>query len=659
MFSASGFNWIGLFLLLLLWVGMVAVAFWLLDRLFPRIRRELDDRTATPLGPAPPLAEGIAQARPARAVAEAAPVAIPAAPPWLAAYWQATLRLIAPLLLFWLLSFALPAMFVAQLNQVQIFTGFPLGYYMGAQGSLIIFLLLIGIYIWRTHLLDRRYNLDLSPSDPEQQRFRRRLLRGYGLFTLLLVGLVLLLITLELAAGLPGQVIGWIFLLFTMGIYAVIGLRARSTSLDEYYVAGRRVPGVLNGLATGSDWMSAASFISMAGALWVLGYEGLAYILGWTGGYVLLALLLAPYLRKFGQYTVCDFVGARYEGSLPRLVAAVITIIICFTYVTAQVTGVGIIMSRFLGVNYFLGVVFGLAAVLLCSVLGGMQAVTWTQVAQGIIMVLAYLVPVTWLSLQLTGVPLPQLMYGQALAEIEQLEAAQGIAASYLSPFNDWSPWHFLALVLCLMFGTAGMPHILVRFYTVPGVRDSRRSVGWALAWICLIYFTAPAYAAFARWEMLQDVVGRPVAELPTWTTNWAQTGLLTIAGGPGGGPFHRRWPAAGDRLGSGPRHLLPHVQPQGGPTRTALAGAGARAGGGVPGGAHRTATAGHYCATGGLGLFAGCRLDLPRAGAGHLLEAGQQHRGRGGHAQWPGRHPRLHGADLRLPTAGAARHQP
>ena len=184
----------------------------------------------------------------------------------------------------------------------------------------------------------------------------------------------------------------------------------------------------------------------MAGTLWLLGYEGLAYIMGWTGGYVLLALLLAPYLRKFGQYTVPDFVAARYEGNRARVVAAIIGVIISFTYVTAQVTGIGIIMSRFLGVNYLAGVLIGLGAVLFCSYLGGMRAITWTQVAQCIILLIAYLVPVTILSLRSTGVPLPQIMYGEALQQITQLEAAQGITKSYVTPFNDWTPWNFLAL---------------------------------------------------------------------------------------------------------------------------------------------------------------------------------------------------------------------
>ncbi len=454
-------------------------------------------------------------------------------PSWLRAYWHSSQRIIAPLLLIWLASAILPAILAPWLNQIEILTGFPLGYYMGSQGALIIFIILIFTYAWRMARLDRRYKLEAAPVSTGERRYRRTLWRFYAMFTLVFVAIALFLGVMEVVNNLAPVVIVWTFLFLTLGGYAVIGLRVRARTLDDYYVAGRRVPGILNGLATGSDWMSAASFISMAGALWLLGYEGLAYLIGWTGGFVLLALLLAPYLRKFGAYTIPDFIGARYPGTLPRVVAAITSVIISFTYVTAQVTGVGIIMSYFLGTNYMFGVIVGLAAVLFCSFFGGMKAVTWTQALQGVIMIIAYLVPVTWLSLRLTGIPLPQLMYGEALRNIALLEEAQGIAQSYVAPFNDWTSWNFIALMLCLMLGTAGMPHILVRFYTVPSVRESRSSVGWALVWIALLYFTAPAYAAFSRWEILQDVVGRSVAELPSWAENWARTGLLNIADDP------------------------------------------------------------------------------------------------------------------------------
>lgn len=522
--------WLNIFQLFLIIGGSLAASLFLLDRLFPPITRIHDSRAA-PIGSTAPLPETdelTATVERGTTTPTRRSRTLPVAPAWLNAYWRTNVRWIAALLMAWLLSFSLPALLADLLNQVSILTGFPLGYYMGAQGALLIFVALTVIYAWRMQRLDRQYGLN-APESSASRRYRLRLLRSYGAFAaglLVFVGGVGLI---DVYFDVPAGVIGWSFLLLTIGIYAVIGIRARTERLDDYYVAGRRVPGVLNGLATGSDWMSAASFISMAGALYLLGYEGLAYITGWTGGYVLLVLLLAPYLRKFGQYTIPDFIGARFPGSASRVVAALISIVICFTYVTAQVTGVGIIMSRFLGVNYFFGVVIGLSAVLLCSYLGGMKAITWTQGVQGIILVVAYLVPVTWIAFQLTGVPLPQLMYGEALRNIELLEQAQGIQ-SYIQPYNNWTVWNYLALTLCLMLGTAGMPHILVRFYTVPNVRQSRSSVSWALIWICVLYLTAPAYAAFSRWEILSEVVGRPVADLPDWAEGWAKTGLLTIA---------------------------------------------------------------------------------------------------------------------------------
>lgn len=386
--------------------------------------------------------------------------------------------------------------------------------------------------------------------------FRQKLVQTYGIFTGGFIIFTIVLLLLEIFFGLPTAFIGWVFLILTLGLYATIGIISRTKLLDEYYVAGRRVPALFNGMATGADWMSAASFISMAGSLWLLGYDGLAYIMGWTGGYVLLALLFAPYIRKFGQFTIPDFVGARFGGNKARVVAAIAAIIVSFTYVTAQVTGVGVIMSRFVGVDYTWGVIIGLSGVLVCSFLGGMKAVTWTQVAQYIILIVAYLIPVIFLSIQLTGFPIPELSYGQALQNIQRLEQEQGISKGYITPYNEGLsnksavdsakqigltpppaksvpplglPWDFMALTFCLMVGTAGLPHILIRFYTVPSVRESRVSVGWALFFIFLLYFTAPAYAAFSRWEILQNVVGKEVTTLPPWATNWAKTGLLGI----------------------------------------------------------------------------------------------------------------------------------
>jgi cation/acetate symporter len=537
----NSYTLLGLFQLLLIIGGSLAAALFVVNRLFPPMERTHDTRDARRPGGPPPPATAADPWPPPPSGAALVPAALPTAshtpvdyvaPNWLDVYWRANLRLIIPLLLIWLLGFTLSALLAPVLNRFSVLTGFPLGYYIHSQGALIVFVALTVIYAWAMRRLDQRFGLDPTES-PQQRTYRRRLITGYSIFGLGFAAMVVVTGALDAALDLPPTMIGWFFLLFTIAVYAVIGLRARTERLDEYYVAGRRVPALLNGLATGSDWMSAASFISMAGALFLLGFEGLAYITGWTGGFVLLVLLLAPYLRKFGQFTIPDFIGARYPGAGTRVLSAVICIVISFTYLTAQVTGIGIIMSRFLGINYLLGVVVGLSAVLLCSFLGGMRAITWTQGVQGIIMVFAYLVPVTWLSLTLTGVPLPQLMYGEALRNVMALEAAQGISSSYIEPFNDWTPLNFIALSLCLMLGTAGMPHILVRFYTVPTVHASRSSVAWALGWICVLYLTAPAYAAFSRWEILQDVVGKPAAELPSWATNWARTGLLSIADDP------------------------------------------------------------------------------------------------------------------------------
>lgn len=357
----------------------------------------------------------------------------------------------------------------------------------------------------------------------EHRSFTQLLFKWYGRF---FIGFLLFLALMFLAeaVGLPKEFIGYGFLLLTIGLYAGIGIATRTGALDEYYVAGRRVPAFFNGMATGADWMSAASFISMAGTLYVLGYEGLSYIMGWTGGYVLLALLLAPYLRKFGQYTIPDFVGARYGGTRARVTSAICGIIVSFTYVTAQVVGVGLIMARFLSIPYELGIVVGLSAVLLCSFLGGMKAVTWTQVAQYLILIVAYLIPVTFLAIRLFSNPIPQIAYGQAF---------DGLDAGYTKPFNDWSPAQFLALTFCLMVGTAGLPHIMIRYYTVPSVRQARKSVGWALFFIFLLYFTAPAYATLTRLEVTRTVVGQPVAEVlnKDWVKSWRTVDprLITI----------------------------------------------------------------------------------------------------------------------------------
>ena len=463
--------------------------------------------------------------------------------------------------------------------------------------------------------------------------YRRRLARVYLACTAGFIAFVIVVALLE-RLGLPRRAIGLLFLLATVGLYAGIGIVSRTTDADEYYVAGRRVPAIFNGMATGADWMSAASFIGLAGTLYLQGYGGLAYVMGWTGGFCLVALLLAPYLRKFGQYTIPDFLGERYGGHLPRLIGVAAAILCSFVYLVAQIYGVGLITSQLTGLDFVLGIFLGLGGILLCSFLGGMRAVTWTQVAQYIILVLAYLVPVVWLAVKQTGVPVPQAIYGQQLAKISEREqqllhdpkeievtaafkaraemdaakledvpkalladrtAAQALVArlkasdaplaqiqaadkaAALLPKNEtqareaWTrsqaanearakplagmPLHaqqfagdpngsaaerktfessrrnFLALVFCLMFGTAALPHILVRSYTTPSVREARESVAWSIFFISVLYVTAPALAVLVKFEVFNSLVGLPFDRLPAWIANWSKIdpGLVSV----------------------------------------------------------------------------------------------------------------------------------
>ncbi len=358
----------------------------------------------------------------------------------------------------------------------------------------------------------------------------------YGGYAGAFLGFVVVLAILE-QMGVPNAVIGYCFVFLTIGVYAYIGILSRTMELSEYYVAGRVVPAFYNGMATGADWMSAASFISMAGGLYLAGFANLGYVLGWTGGYVLVAILLAPYLRKFGQFTVPDFLGTRYEGNGARVCGVIVLFAASFTYIVAQCYGIGIITSRFIGISFELAIFVGLAGILVCSMLGGMRAVTWTQVAQYIVLIVAYLVPVIWLSTKLYGIPIPELTYGMALEEIASLEQKLGILKPHAAPYVDaagkfsWVEFNnFWALVLCLMVGTASLPHILMRYFTTPNVRQARESVGWSIFFIFLLYFTAPAYAAFAKLEVYSHVIGQPIAQLPIWVQNWSQVGgLLTI----------------------------------------------------------------------------------------------------------------------------------
>ena len=358
--------------------------------------------------------------------------------------------------------------------------------------------------------------------------FINNLPKIYGMYT---GGFVFFVVALAIAEqmGLPNVWIGYVFMAATIGLYAMIGIMSRTAETDEYYVAGRSVPALYNGMATGADWMSAASFIGMAGTLYAQGYDGLAFVMGWTGGYVLVALFLAPYLRKFGQYTIPDFLGTRYGGNLPRTIGIICAITASFTYVIAQIYGAGIITSRFLGIDLATGVWVGLIGVLVCSLLGGMRAVTWTQVAQYIVLIIAYLVPVVWLSIKVTGNPVPQLAYGEVLQQITVLEQQLGVTAGHATPFVKNDIVNFMALTFCLMVGTAALPHILMRFFTTPSVKEARKSVGWSLFFIFLLYFTAPAYAAFAKLEVYSNVIGQSIATLPAWVASWTQVGLVSV----------------------------------------------------------------------------------------------------------------------------------
>ena len=448
-----------------------------------------------------------------------------------------------------------------------------------------------------------------------QRAFFGQLKKYYSWYT---GGFLLFLIALAIAEqlGMSRRWIGYWFLFATIALYAGIGIMSRTMDATEYYVAGRRVPAFFNGMATGADWMSAASFIGMAGTLYLAGFDGLSFVMGWTGGYVLVALFLAPYLRKFGQFTIPDFLGERYGGNIVRSIGIFAAILCSFTYVVAQIYGVGIITSRMTGLEFGVGVFVGLGGILVCSFLGGMRAVTWTQVAQYIILIIAYLTPVVWLSLKFTGNPIPQIAYGQVLQKVTEREKVltddpkekevrailkgqadaadanlKGLPGSYATakaaaekrvadlrasnapaaqltaaetalkdfpadadaakdlwtrekgfaaraappkphatPFpgateeaRDIARRNFLGIVFCMMFGTAALPHILMRYYTTPSVREARNSVFWSLFFIFLLYFTAPALAVLAKFDVYTLLVGSSFAQLPAWAANWAQ----------------------------------------------------------------------------------------------------------------------------------------
>ena len=344
-------------------------------------------------------------------------------------------------------------------------------------------------------------------------------------------GLVLLSL-----AGVSDRVIGIAFILLTVAFYASMGLLGRTAQVADYYVAGQNMPPLYNGMATAADWMSVASFIGLAGAIYAAGYDGLAFLLGWSGGYILVAVLLAPYLRKFGQFTVPDFLSARYGGRTARIVGTVILMSASFTYVVAQLYGTGIIAARFLGIDFQAAVFVGLAGILLCSIKGGMRALIWTQVAQYVVVIAAYLLPVVILSVKITGVPLPQIMYGQALQHIAALSGPLGITPDILGPMGLTDGVNFFGIALCLMLGTASLPHVLARFFTTPSVREARISVAWSLLFIFLLYSAAPAYAAFAKLEVLQQIANHTLSADSEWLRQWSRIGMAAISGD--GGPL-------------------------------------------------------------------------------------------------------------------------
>ena len=464
---------------------------------------------------------------------------------------------------------------------------------------------------------------------PSERSFSRRLTLYYGAYT---IGFILFLVALAILEkeGFPRQWIGYLFMFATIVMYAGIGVLSRTSDVTEYYVAGRRVPAIFNGMATAADYISAASFISLAGGLYLLGFDGLAYIMGWTGGYCLVALFVAPYLRKLGQFTIPDYLAARYassthtggvRGDLVRIVAVGATVIVSFTYVVAQIYGVGLITSRFTGVDFSIGIFLGLASILVCSFLGGMRAVTWTQVAQYIILIIAYMIPVVFLSVKHTGVPIPQIAYGSALSKLSAREvelardpgesavrevfrqraegferkigalpksweegrleaqrhvqdlklgnaslieikaASRDLAAYPKDPEQARRRWidaraanllrsqpvvphtapfpgkegmspeaqrnNFLALVFCLMLGTAALPHILVRYNTTPSVQEARSSVFWTLFFIMLLYITIPALAVLVKYDIYTSLVGSDFSHLPSWVSYWADIDKL------------------------------------------------------------------------------------------------------------------------------------
>ena len=538
---------------------------------------------------------------------------------WLLAIWFAT-------------SFGV--VFFARDLQMVV-AGWPLGYWLSAQGCLFIFIAIVAVFAW----VANRREVDGSESDTTYKSYDQRVNRRFSTYVAFLI---VFLFVLSLAEwwGLKKAWLGGIFLFVTFALYAVIGIYARTSEASEYYVAGRNIPAMYNGMATAADWMSAASFISMAGGLYLQGYSGtsaqpggLVYVLGWTGGFCLVALLVAPYLRARGLYTVPDYFGVRFGGRWPRMIAALAAVLCSFTYVVAQIYGVGLITSRLTGVQFEVGILLGLGGVLVCSFLGGMRAVTWTQVTQYVVLILAFLIPVSWLAYKQLGNPLAPFVYGQQLEKITALErhlksspaeaqviseyarraqfyqlkltdvaneldkdrqalrqkirhlseenaderlissAKRELAAlpkdvvmardrwtramqenlertkplggmpAHAQPFAgnpdgseeerqafDVSRRNFLALMFCLMVGTAGLPHLLTRFYTTRTVAQARTSVVWSLFFISLLYLSAPALAVLVKFEVMSHLVGQNFEVLPAWIAQWAKVDPALIS---------------------------------------------------------------------------------------------------------------------------------
>jgi cation/acetate symporter len=388
-------------------------------------------------------------------------------------------------------------------------------------------------------------------------KFIDNLPKIYGIYTGGFLAFIILMAIAE-QMGMTAKTIGVCFVAFTVLIYALIGWLSRTIQVDAYYVAGRQVPTVFNGMATAADWMSGASFVAMAGGIYFGGYTYMAFLVGWTGGYILVSSLLAPYLRKFGCYTVPDFIGTRYGGSLARFCAVVVLVLASFTYVTAQINATGTIASRALGIPFELGVWVGLISILLCSMLGGMRAVTWTQVAQYIVLIIAYLLPVFWMSNKNGFGIFPHLMLGDEVARIADLEAqfglvknaaadikAAGVPGGLASisnphsavPAGGMAAWKFISLAICMMVGTASLPHILMRYFTTPSVKSARKSVAWSLFFIFLLYSSAPMLATLSKLQLMDPtlatgIIGKSIADVQAleWVQNWSAAKQVFIA---------------------------------------------------------------------------------------------------------------------------------